>query len=69
MGEIIEDDISVDGMKIGFGNCCSADIGLDKIIKGCPPYPFKLRDFLHARGVVLTRREPVEMLVVERAAN
>lgn len=46
MGELVEGDISPNGLKFAFGNCCPKDIVFDKRIKGCPPYPFALRDCL-----------------------
>ncbi|MBI4619926.1 MAG: DUF362 domain-containing protein [Desulfobacterales bacterium] len=46
MGELVELGVSSNGLKIAFGNCCPKDIEFDKRIKGCPPYPFALRDCL-----------------------
>lgn len=34
------------GYKIAFGNCCDKSGPYDMIIKGCPPYPFDLKDRL-----------------------
>jgi uncharacterized protein (DUF362 family) len=51
MGELLEETGPVAGIKIAFGNCCSGEMGFDKIIKGCPPYPFALRDYLQSIGV------------------
>ena len=50
MGELVEESGPAEGIRIGFGNCCSADASFDKIIKGCPPYPFALRDYLQSIG-------------------
>ena len=46
MGELVELDAASNGLDIGFGNCCPKDIEFDKRIKGCPPYPFALKDCL-----------------------
>jgi uncharacterized protein (DUF362 family) len=51
MGELVEGNIAASGLKIAFGNCCPKDIEFDKRIKGCPPYPFALRDCLKASQV------------------
>jgi uncharacterized protein (DUF362 family) len=46
MGESLDGESLPDGLQIAFGNCCPMDVGFDKVIKGCPPYPFALRDYL-----------------------
>ena len=51
MGELLEESGSVKGIRIAFGNCCSGEMRFDKTIKGCPPYPFALRDYLQSIGV------------------
>ena len=51
MGELVELDAASNDLKIAFGNCCPKDIGFDMRIKGCPPYPFALRDRLKASQV------------------
>ncbi len=35
-----------DGLKVGFGNCCPKETPFDRRIRGCPPYPFLLRECL-----------------------
>lgn len=30
-------------LKIAFGNCCINNIECDRVVKGCPPFPFLLR--------------------------
>lgn len=51
MGELIEEPDSAEGIKIAFGNCCPGKINFDKTIKGCPPYPFALKDYLKSIGI------------------
>ena len=51
MGELVELDVASNDLKIAFGNCCPKDIEFDMRIKGCPPYPFALRDRLKASQV------------------
>ena len=46
MGEFIEEASSQRSTRIGFGSCCPVDGRFDKLIKGCPPYPYALRDYL-----------------------
>jgi uncharacterized protein (DUF362 family) len=31
---------------VGFGNCCLKNWSFDKKVKGCPPYPFELKNIL-----------------------
>lgn len=50
MGKTLEGDVPAERLKIGFGNCCAGNVAYDKVIKGCPPYPFLLRDYLRAPG-------------------
>ncbi len=50
MGELLEDAFSQGGIKIAFGNCCLHNMAFDKIIKGCPPYPLALRDYMKDVG-------------------
>ena len=45
LGSSVEAD-DAPGIKVAFGNCCPEDMAVDKRIKGCPPYPFALRDCL-----------------------
>jgi len=44
MGSRVED--SSEGLRVTFGNCCTAQFDGDKQIKGCPPYPFALGEVL-----------------------
>jgi len=46
LGSKIDEDDITDGFKIAFGNCCKKDIGFDEIIRGCPPYPYDLKNVL-----------------------
>lgn len=46
MGSIIDVREASDGMSIAFGNCCPEDPVFDIRIKGCPPYPFALKECL-----------------------
>jgi uncharacterized protein (DUF362 family) len=46
MGELIEGEIPSEGIRIAFGTCCPGGPGFDAAIKGCPPHPFALRDYL-----------------------
>ena len=32
--------------RIAFGNCCDRTVRYDRVIKGCPPYPFDLQKML-----------------------
>jgi uncharacterized protein (DUF362 family) len=51
MGELLEETGPAEGITIAFGNCCPTNMGFDKRIKGCPPYPFALKDYLQSIGV------------------
>ena len=46
MGELLDDPLTRDGIKIAFGNCCPPNRAFNKRIKGCPPYPLALKDYL-----------------------
>ena len=46
MGERVELDAASSGINMAFGNCCPKGIEFDNRIKGCPPYPFALKDWL-----------------------
>jgi uncharacterized protein (DUF362 family) len=46
LGSRVEENGNSGSMKIAFGNCCPKDMSCDKRIKGCPPYPFTLGDYL-----------------------
>jgi hypothetical protein len=48
MGKWVEGCVPSGNLKIGFGSCCSGDVGVDKVIKGCPPYPFALKSYLQS---------------------
>jgi hypothetical protein len=50
MGELLDDSCTQDGIKIAFGNCCPPSMAFDKKIKGCPPYPLALRDYMKDLG-------------------
>lgn len=50
MGDLPEETGPAAGITIAFGNCCSGEMSYDKIIKGCPPYPYALRDYLQSMG-------------------
>jgi hypothetical protein len=52
IGKWLEECVTTTYRTIGFGSCCPGNLGLEKIIKGCPPYPFALRDYLQRIGVV-----------------
>jgi uncharacterized protein (DUF362 family) len=42
LGALIEDEDTLGGVKLAFGNCCPAEMVCEKRIRGCPPYPFDL---------------------------
>ena len=46
LGSLIDGDGGAEGLKIAFGNCCPAVAGADKVIRGCPPYPYALGECL-----------------------
>jgi uncharacterized protein (DUF362 family) len=46
MGERMQDAGTEEGLKIAFGNCCTIDSGFDHVIRGCPPYPYLLKESL-----------------------
>lgn len=46
MGELLDDAFTQGGIRIAFGNCCPHNMAVDKVIKGCPPYPLALRDYM-----------------------
>lgn len=46
MGSLLDESESSGGMSIAFGNCCPGNRAFDVRIKGCPPYPFALKEFL-----------------------
>lgn len=50
MGSLPDDRDPSDGMRIAFGNCCPEDRAFDLRIRGCPPYPFALKEFLKKSG-------------------
>jgi len=41
----INDELNPDKIQIAFGNCCKTGKPANKI-RGCPPYPFKLKELL-----------------------
>ncbi len=46
MGSLLDESEPSGGMSIAFGNCCPENRAFDIRIKGCPPYPFALKEFL-----------------------
>jgi hypothetical protein len=48
MGDMPAKAEPVEEIKVAFGNCCAGDNGFDKIISGCPPYPFDLKECLQS---------------------
>jgi hypothetical protein len=46
MGERLEDGAPSGGFTLAFGNCCRKDLAVTKRVKGCPPYPFALKESL-----------------------
>jgi uncharacterized protein (DUF362 family) len=52
MGNWSEGNGAAANMKIGFGSCVSDESGFDKLIKGCPPYPYSLKSYLQSAGVI-----------------
>ncbi len=46
MGSLLDDSEPSGGMSIAFGNCCPENRVFDIRIKGCPPYPFALKESL-----------------------
>jgi len=46
LGSIVEAEDVSGCLKLAFGNCCPQDFSCDKRIRGCPPYPFALKDCL-----------------------
>jgi uncharacterized protein (DUF362 family) len=52
MGNWPEGNSVTANMKIGFGSCVPDESGFDKVIKGCPPYPYALKNYLQSIGVI-----------------
>jgi len=50
MGELVDDAPTQGGIKIAFGNCYPDNMAFDKVIKGCPPYPLVLKDYMKEVG-------------------
>lgn len=48
LGSMVEEDVA-GGLAIAFGNCCRKEVAPGCRIRGCPPYPFVLRDRLKGR--------------------
>jgi uncharacterized protein (DUF362 family) len=46
MGSLLDESESSGGLSIAFGNCCPGTRAFDIRIKGCPPYPFALNEWL-----------------------
>jgi uncharacterized protein (DUF362 family) len=51
MGESTEGVGDEEGIKIAFGNCCFRRPDFKKKIRGCPPYPFLLKEYLQSAGL------------------
>jgi uncharacterized protein (DUF362 family) len=50
LGRKTNPDQAGPGLRVAFGNCCDPKNGrFDLAVKGCPPYPFELRDKLSQR--------------------
>ena len=52
LGSLPDETVPAKGIRIGFGNCCPADAGFNRVIKGCPPYPFALREYLQSMELI-----------------
>ncbi len=52
MGSLVDEGDSSEGVRVAFGNCCPREMMFDKTIKGCPPYPYALRDYLRNMKMV-----------------
>ena len=46
LGSLMDENEASGDLKIAFGNCCPDDERFNIRIKGCPPYPFVLKDYL-----------------------
>lgn len=46
MGSLLDESEPSGGIGIAFGNCCPENRAFDIRIKGCPPYPFALKECL-----------------------
>lgn len=46
MGSLLDESEPSGGRSIAFGNCCPENRAFDLRIKGCPPYPFALKESL-----------------------
>jgi hypothetical protein len=44
MGSLLDESEPSGGMSIAFGNFCPENRAFDIRIKGCPPYPFALKE-------------------------
>ncbi len=44
LGSAVEESGSSDAVKIAFGNCCKDGAFFDRVVKGCPPFPFTLKN-------------------------
>ncbi|HEY3297526.1 MAG TPA: DUF362 domain-containing protein, partial [Armatimonadota bacterium] len=42
MGTVSELPTASDALSVSFGNCCAKSMTADKVVRGCPPYPFDL---------------------------
>lgn len=51
LGSLVEEEDISSGLKLAFGNCCPPDLSCDMRIRGCPPYPFDLKDCLKEKIV------------------
>jgi len=49
LGSLMDENEATGDLKIAFGNCCSDDKRFNIRIKGCPPYPFVLKERLREK--------------------
>jgi uncharacterized protein (DUF362 family) len=46
VGRKIDPTALSDGGRIAFGNCCDQSVKYDRVVRGCPPYPYDLKRLL-----------------------
>jgi uncharacterized protein (DUF362 family) len=46
MGSPTDGDARSAGISVAFGNCCARRLAADRVVRGCPPYPFILGEVL-----------------------
>ncbi|MCX7000011.1 MAG: DUF362 domain-containing protein [Candidatus Sumerlaeota bacterium] len=49
LGSLMDEKEATGDLKIAFGNCCPDDKRFNIRIKGCPPYPFVLKEHLREK--------------------